>query len=249
MRARGGYAATTALLQRSADLSVDEHLRTGCLLAASETVLTVGRPDQARAMLAEARRGLTDERQAALALRLSGEALFAAGATDDAARELLAATKVLIATDPPLTRQTLLRALISSQFERTAVFEAVRSFATTISEAALLLSGPPSAVDLFLFGFLQRLAGDAESAARLLRQTLSELERSERSDELRVAIPPIVPATTGTELIDEGVVSDAASSYAEFARNAGALTVLPNALIALVRSTSPEAALKTPRSP
>jgi tetratricopeptide (TPR) repeat protein len=180
MRARGGYAATTALLQRAADLSVDERLRAGRLLAASEAALTAARPDQARAMLAEARRGLTDKRQAALALRLSGEALFAVGATDDAAQELLAAAKVLMAVDLPLARQTLLRALIAAQFGTTAVFEEVRSFATTVAEADLSPGDRPSAVDLFLFGFLHRFAGDAELAARLLRQALSDLEHSER---------------------------------------------------------------------
>jgi DNA-binding CsgD family transcriptional regulator len=231
MRARGGYAATTALLQRAADLSADERLRTGRLLAASEAALTAARPDQARAMLTQVR-GLTDDRQAALALRLSGEALFAVGATDEASRELLAAVKVLLTVDPPLARQTLLRALIASQFGTTAVFEEVRSFASTIAEVGLSVDDRSSAVDLFLFGFVHRFAGDAELAARLLRQALSDLERS---DELLVAIPPIVPAIAGTELIDESVASLAASSYAEFARQAGALTVLPNALIVLAR--------------
>jgi tetratricopeptide (TPR) repeat protein len=169
IRARGGYAASMALLQRAAALSVDERLRTGRLLAASEAALTAARPDEARAMLREARRGLTDKRQEALALRLSGEALFAVGATDDAARELLAAAKVLMTIDPPLARQTLLRALIAAQFGTTAVFEEVRSFATTIAEADLFPGDRPSAVDLFLFGFLHRFAGDAELAARLLR--------------------------------------------------------------------------------
>jgi DNA-binding CsgD family transcriptional regulator len=235
MRDRGGYAATTALFQRAAALSGDERLRTGRLLAASEAALTAARPDQARAMLAEARRGLTDKRQAALALRLSGEALFAVGATDGAARELLAAAKVLMTVDPPLARQTLLRALIAAQFGTTAVFEEARSFAATVAEADLSSGDRPSVADLFLFGFLHRFAGDAELAARLLRQALSDLERSERSDELLVAIPPIVPAIAGTELIDERVAAIAASSYAEFARRAGALTVLPNALIVLAR--------------
>lgn len=75
MRDRGGYAANTALLRRAAALSADEHLRTDRLLAAADAGLTAARPDQARAMLEEARRRPTDERQAALASRLSGEAL------------------------------------------------------------------------------------------------------------------------------------------------------------------------------
>jgi DNA-binding CsgD family transcriptional regulator len=235
MRDRGGYAATTALLRRAADLSVDEERGTGRLLAASEAALTAARPDQARAMLREARHGLTGKRQAALAARLSGEALFAVGATDEAARELLAAAKALMEFDPPMARVTLLRALLASQFAATAVFEQVRSFATTLTETRLSPGDQPTVADLFLFGFLHRFAGEAELAARSLRMALGELERSERADELRVAIPPFVAVTAAAELIDESFAVVATRSYVEFARRAGALTILPNALIALAR--------------
>lgn len=235
MRDRGGYAANTALLRRAAALSVDEHLRTDRLLAAADAALTAARPDQARSMIEEARRRPIDERQAALALRLSGEALFANGATDDAARELLAATKALMAQDPPLARRTLLRALIAANFATADVFEEVRLFATTIVPADLAPDDPASVADLFLLGFLRRLVGDAETAARLLHKALTDLEHSERPDELRLVIPPWAPVIAGAELIDERFVVIEASSYAELARRAGALTVLLNALIALAR--------------
>jgi DNA-binding CsgD family transcriptional regulator len=233
MRDHGCYAAASALFKRAAALSADERIRVTRLLAASEAALTAARPDQARVMLAQARRGLTDERQAAIALRLSGEALFAAGETDDAARELLAAAKALMTVDPPGARQTLLRALIAAQFGTTAVFGEVQAFASTVGEADLPSGGRPSAADLFLSGFLRRFAGDATSAARLLRQALDELAAP--SAVLAVEIPPIVPATAGVELIDETAVTIAAASYAEFARDAGALTILVNALITLAR--------------
>jgi DNA-binding CsgD family transcriptional regulator len=235
MRDRGGYAANSALLQRAAALSVDEHVGTGRLLAAADAALTAGRPEQARSMLEEARRRPIDERQAALALRLSGEALFATGATDHAARELLAAAKAVTAFDPSLARQTLLSALIAANFGAADAFEEVRSFAATIMPADLAPEDPTSAVDLFLFGFLHRLAGDAGLAACLLRRAVADLERSERADELRAAIPAFVPFMADVELIDGDAAFVSASSYAEFARRAGALTVLPNALIVLAR--------------
>lgn len=37
----------------------------------------------------------------------------------------------------------------------------------------------------------------------MLRQALSELERAERSDELPVAIPPMVPTVAGAEAQEE----------------------------------------------
>lgn len=233
VRACGGYAATAVLLRRAAELSVDGRRRAGRLLTAAEAALVAGRPDQARAMLAEAR-GLTGG-DAALALRLSGEASFAVGATDDAARELLAAAQVLLPDDPPLARQTLLTALIAAQFATTAVFEEVRSAAAAITVADLAPAGRPSPADLFLDGFLRRFAGEAAPAAQLLRRALDELANAERSAELLMAIPPIVPAIAGTELIDERPAATAASSYAEIARRAGALTALPNALTVLAR--------------
>lgn len=235
MRDRGGYAANSALLRRAAALSADEHSRTDRLLAAADAALTAGHPERARSMLEEARQRPVDERQAALALRLSGEALFATGATDDAARELLAAAKVLMPLDPSLARQTLLAALLAANFASAGAFEDVRSFAATIAPTDLPPDDPPSVADLFLLGFLRRLAGDAELAARLLRNALTQLERSERADELRAAIPAFVPIMAGAELIDESYAPVAASSYADFARRTGALTVLPNALISLAR--------------
>jgi Mg2+ and Co2+ transporter CorA len=198
MRDRGGYAANSALLRRAAALSADEHSRTDRLLAAADAALTAGHPERARSMLAEARHRPVDERQAALALRLSGEALFATGATDDAARELLAAAKVLMPLDPSLARQTLLAALLAANFASAGAFEDVRSFAATIAPADPPPDDPPRVADLFLLGFLRRLAGDAELAARLLRNALTQLERSERADELRAATAYAARLDAGT---------------------------------------------------
>jgi DNA-binding CsgD family transcriptional regulator len=234
-RHRGGYAATATLLQRAATLTADEHRRADRLLAASEAALTAARPDQARALLDEVRRLETTERQAAIAPRLSGEAFFATAATDDAARELLAAAKALMPFHPTLARRTLLTSLIAAVWAPSAALDEVCTFAATISEAHLPVDAVRSAPDLFLFGFLHRQAGDAEPAAQLLRKALTELGHPDTSDDMRVAIPPIVPSIAGVELLDENVAFDTAISYADFARQAGALTMLPLALVALGR--------------
>jgi hypothetical protein len=233
-RHRGGYAATTTLLQRAATLSADEHRRADRLLAAAEAALTAARPDQARALLDEVRRLKTDERQAAVALRLSGEAFFVTAATDDAARELLAAAKALMPFHPALARRTLLSALISASWALTEVLEEVCSFAMTTLDAGLPAEDQRNVPDLFLLGFLHRLAGDAEGAAPLMRQALTDLAGSE--DELRAGVPPIVAAIAAVELLDESGAVMRGSSYAERARQAGALTVLPLALVALARA-------------
>ena len=234
-RHRGGYAATTTFLQRAAALSVDEHRRADRLLAAAEAALNAARPDQARALLDEVRHLQTDERQAADALRLSGEAFFATAAIDDAARELLAAAKALMPLQPTLARRTLLTSLIAASWAPTEVLEEVCKFAATIAEAHLSVDALHNVPDLFLFGFLHRQAGDAELAAQLLRKALTGLEHPETSDDMRVAIPPIVPLMAGVELLGENFGFVTGSSYADFARRTGALTVLPGALVALAR--------------
>jgi hypothetical protein len=50
-----------------------------------------------------------------------------------------------------------------------------------------------------------------------------------------VAIPSIVPLMAGVELLDENVAFETGSSYADYARRTGALTMLPAALVALAR--------------
>jgi len=230
-RDRGGYAATTALLEQSAALSVDQRLKTGRLLAAAEAALTAGRPGQARAMLDDAREGPADERQSALLLRLSGQALFAAGETDDAARGLLAAAKALMTPDPPLARRTLLEALVASQWGSADAFEEIRSFASAVDVPGDLTG----LADLFLSGFLRRFAGDAVLAARLLRRALDDLAGDASTDAPFVALPPVVAATACGELIDDATAAATARVFAGFVRRTGALTALPASLIGMAR--------------
>ena len=236
-RLRGGYAATSTLLQRAAALSADGRRRAARLLSAAEAALAAARPEQARALLDDAQGLPMDERQAAEALRLSGDAFFATAATDDAARELLAAAQALLPLEPSLARRTLLTSLIAAAWGPTEVLDEVCSFTATIAEAHLSVDAVPNVPDLFLFGFLHRQAGDSERASQFLRKALTGLEHPGAADDIRVAVPPIVPLVASVELLGEGdnFALSIASSYADFARRTGALTVLPGALIAIAR--------------
>ena len=232
-RQRGGYAAATTLLQRAAALSAQEPARVDRLLAASEEALIAGQPDQAHALLEEVRDQATDGRQAAVALRLSGEALFATGATDGAGRELLAAAKAVMGFDASLGRQILLRALMAATFATSDVLNEVRSFASAFSDLGLSRDEPTAVADLFLSGFVHRLTGNPGVAAQRMRAALDGLERAGPSQRLQAVIPPAVAGIACIELIDGTADEAIYSSYIEFARHAGALTILPNALIAL----------------
>ena len=205
------------------------------MLAAAEAALAAARPDQARALLDEVRHLQIDERQGADALRLSGEAYFATAATTEAGHELLAAAKALMPLEPTLARRTLLTSLIAAAWAPTELLDEVCNFAATIAEAHRSVDAVRNVPDLFLFGFLRRQSGDAELAAQLLRRALGGLEHPDTSVDMRVAIPPIVPLMAGVELLDEDVAFETGRSYADFARQTGALTVLPAALVALAR--------------
>ncbi len=184
-------------------------------------------------MLEAVRRQQTDDRQAAIALRLSGEAFFATGATDDAGRELLAAAKAVMGLDPSLGRQTLLQALMAATFAAGDVFDEVCLFGSAFSDLGLSGDDPTSVADLFLSAFVHRLTGDPLVAAQLMRAALDGFQRTGPSPTLRAVIPPIVPAMACVELMDGSADEAVYSSYVDFARQAGALTILPNALVSL----------------
>jgi DNA-binding CsgD family transcriptional regulator len=136
---------------------------------------------------------------------------------------------------PALARRTLLTSLIAAAWGPTEVLDEVCTFAAMVAEAHLPIDAVPNVPDLFLFGFLHRQAGDAELAAQFLRKALAGLEHPETSYDMRVAVPPIVPLVAGVELLGQTVAFATGSSYADFARRTGALTVLPGALVALAR--------------
>jgi hypothetical protein len=92
-RERGGYAATLTFLSRAADLSADEGLRAGRLLAASEAALIAGEPFRAGALLEEAAPRLGGPLASAQARRYKGTIRFALGQVRDAPSLLLAAAR------------------------------------------------------------------------------------------------------------------------------------------------------------
>ena len=158
-RDRGGYAATVTFLSRAAELSADEGLRAGRLLAASEAALIAGQPVRAGALLEAATPKLGDPLARAQARRLHGTIRCALGQAGEASSILLAAARALAPYDPRGARETLLEAVEAALF---AGWSASQAVMPEVAAAARAMPGVPeseaSAADLLLDGFVARAA-------------------------------------------------------------------------------------------
>jgi DNA-binding CsgD family transcriptional regulator len=183
-RHRGGHAGAVPLLARAADLSVDQGLRTGRLLAAAEAALTAGQPQLASALLEQAARTASDPLARAKATRLRGAIRFATGQAGEASAILLEAARAFEPIDARTAREALLEA-----------FEAALSAGWTPRQAALAdvahtaraIPGPSdpgaSATDLLLDGFTARVTAGYTAGVPLLRRAIAKLRAGELSAE------------------------------------------------------------------
>jgi DNA-binding CsgD family transcriptional regulator len=99
-RARGGYAAAAANLERAARLSSDASTRLRRLHAAADASWRAGRAEQAASLATEALAGLDDPDLRGTALRLVGTIHYFGGQADKAAAALGEAMTLLEDSDP-----------------------------------------------------------------------------------------------------------------------------------------------------
>ncbi len=229
-RDRGGYAAAVMFLSRAAELSADECLRAGRLLAASEAALIAGQPVRAGALLEAATPKLGDPLGRAQARRLHGTIRCALGQAGEASSILLAAVRALAPYDPRGARETLLEAAEAALF---AGWSASQAVMPEVAAAARAMPDVPeseaSAADLLLDGFVARAAAGYPAAVPLFRRAIALLSAGELSpaDGLGgFALGGIAAA----ELWDDQAQHTLASRWIRLARDQGALTALPAAL-------------------
>jgi DNA-binding CsgD family transcriptional regulator len=109
-RARGGFAAAAAFLQRAVALTSDPRRRAGRALAAAHASLDAGQSDAARRLLEAAEVGRLDELGHARADLLRAELAFAQDRGGDAPMLLLQAARRFETLDVRLARDTYLEA-------------------------------------------------------------------------------------------------------------------------------------------
>ena len=217
-------------LSRAAELSVNQGLRAGRLLAAAEAALTAGQPGRAGALLEEAARPPGDPLARARATRLQGAFRFAVGQAGEASTILLEAARAFEPIDARTAREALLEAfeaaLSADWTPRGAVL-------AEIARTARAMPGPgdpgASATDLLLDGFAARVTAGYTAGVPLLRRAIAKLRAGELSAEeglrrLRLG------CLAAEELWDDQAQHALATRCVQLARDSGAPMILTVAL-------------------
>ena len=172
-RERGGYAATVTFLTRAADLSADQGLRGGRLLAAAEAALTAGQSSRAGVLLEAATPQPGGPLARAQARRLDGRIRFALGQAGETSLVLLEAARALAPIDPYSAREALLEALEAAVYAGWSASQAVLAEIAGAARATPAASGPEaSATDLLLDGFAVRATAGYQRRRRDARERL-----------------------------------------------------------------------------
>ena len=232
-QARGGLAAAAAFLQRAVTLTVDPARRADRALAAAQSKHQAGAPDTALELLAMAQAGPLDELQQARAELLRAQITFAVTRGRDAPPLLLAAAKRLEPLDATLARETYLDAFSAALFAgRLARGGGVREVAEAVLAADWGESyrRSPLACNLLLDGLAILTTQGYAAAATTLKGALRAFrdEAMSEEDTLRwLWLACRIARAFG----DDASWDELTDRQVQLARNAGALSLLPIALI------------------
>jgi DNA-binding CsgD family transcriptional regulator len=236
-QARGGVAAAAAFLERAAELTPDPARRGERAVAAAQAKFQSGAPEGALELLAVAELCPLDELQRARLARLRAQIVFALRRGSDAPPMLLDAARRLEALDPALARATYLEALGAAMYAGRLYAESGVRKAAEAVRAAPAAPKAPRSIDLVLDGMARRFTEGPAAGAPPLRRAL-EAFRNEALDGHEevmrwLLLCPVVQSLTVFELWDDDAFRALATRAERLAREAGALTMLPVALVYL----------------
>jgi DNA-binding CsgD family transcriptional regulator len=241
-QARGGILAAAAFLQRATELTSDPGLRGLRALAAAQSKHDAAAFEAARELLAIADMAPLDPLARARATRLRAKIAFAEsrvgtdGSTtvSNAAIGLLDAAKGLENLDDDLARETYLDAVGAAMYGGRLC---PRGGAVEVAEPARLAppgTRPPRPTDLLLDALAMRITHGAAASAQTLRGALDlirrEADRPGNTSWMWQAFPIALESATH-ELWDDQMWHHLATRAVQIARDVGALSVLPSALI------------------
>ena len=232
-QARGGLAAAAAFLQRAVTLTVDPARRADRALAAAQSKHQAGAPDTALELLAMAQAGPLDELQQARAELLRAQITFAVTRGRDAPPLLLAAAKRLEPLDATLARETYLDAFSAALFAgRLARGGGVREVAEAVLAADWGESyrRSPLACNLLLDGLAILTTQGYAAAATTLKGALRAFRDEPMSEEDTLRWLWLA-CRIARALGDDASWDELTDRQVQLARSAGALSLLPIALI------------------
>jgi DNA-binding CsgD family transcriptional regulator len=244
-QSRGGVAAAAAFLERATALTSEPALRSARALAAARAKRDAAAPEAAYELLAIAELGQLSDLQKAEVARLRAQMQFARSRGGDAgaptvfatARQLLDAAKRLENLDDYAASETYAESIAAILYagrlgEPGALSDAAEAARATINRAA----EAPRAIDLMLKGIAERIIHGVSAGAGPLRVALDAMCELAQSNDLQVRrwmVPafPILQESAAHDLWDEVIIDELSAAVVRQARDAGALDVLPRALV------------------
>ena len=232
---RGGVGAAAAFLERAAALTPDAARRGARALAAAQAKLEAGSREAAQELLATAELSPLDELQRAGLQWLRAQIAFVFNRGSDGPSLLVDAARRLGPLDPALARETHLQALGAAMYAgRVDADSGVRQVADA-ARAAPLAPQPPRSIDLILDGLALRCTDGPNAGVPPLRLALQQVSNEVLDGHAEVMrwllLTPIVQSMTVFELWDDAAFDALATRAVGLARDAGALALLPVALV------------------
>jgi len=226
---RGGVAAAAAFLERATELTPDPARRAQRALAAAQSKYDAGAPDAALGLLGTAAAGALDEVQCARVDVLRARIAFASSRGNDAPPLLLKAAKRLEPLDVTLARETYLEAFSAAIFAgHLATGVGLREVAAAARRAPPS-SRPPGPADLLLDGLALLVTEGHAAGVPVLKRALAAFrgESVSTEEELRWLWHA---CRVAMKLWDDESWFVLSTRAVHLAREAGTLTVLPQAL-------------------
>ncbi|MFI6579637.1 LuxR C-terminal-related transcriptional regulator [Embleya sp. NPDC050493] len=229
---RGGVAAAAAFLERAAELTPDPAVRGARTMAAARATYQAGRYDSARELLAAATLSPMDERRLAQAELLRGRILFASNSSGAALPLFLAAAERLEPLDAGLAQESYRDALNAALIvDRVPHSIHLREVATAMLAAPP--GPPPERRDLLLRGLAVMTVDGYAAGMPMVRRALDAFCTEEISAEEGLGWYPLA-ARMAFNVWDFHGSTVLSTRLVDLAREVGALSVLPSALLQLV---------------
>jgi len=228
--ARGGLAAGAAFLERAAELTPEPVRRGERMLRAAEARLHAGAVADCRSLLARAVPLLEDPFARAMARRLKGFVLEAAGEPLAAITTLVQAATMLEPYDTRLSRATLLDAVTATWLSGS--FSPVEDVLRAVCSSPTAEGADAPLADLLLEGFAAAWAQRYDEAVALLGRAMKPFtEGAPLSEEaLRHSLSLVMAARM---LYERSILHELEHRFADELRGRGALVALISTLVAV----------------